>query len=73
MLPGALWYEESLPPETGMYVLLGATASRSGTAETASALLNSGWEMLFGTTPYLQVGANETTGMGWFHVTRVEG
>ncbi|MBP7547756.1 MAG: type III-B CRISPR module RAMP protein Cmr4 [Corallincola sp.] len=73
VLPGALWYEESLPPETGMYVLLGATASRSGTAESASALLNSGWEMLFGATPYLQVGANETTGMGWFHVTRVEG
>ena len=49
-----LWYEETLPPDTLMYLLLGERAS--GTLETVP------------TFDYLQLGGNETVGQGWFAV-----
>lgn len=67
---GALWYEETLPPETVMYSLLMSTDSRNGKAalnsnEIAQVLTE---QILPENNRYLQVGGNETVGMGWFHV-----
>ena len=66
VLDGALWYEESLAPDTVMYMTLVAQKGRSGQM-TAQEVMNSIKEQLF-RTPYVQVGGNETTGMGWFKV-----
>ena len=67
--PGALWYEESLPAETLLYVGLTAWPSRNAKAPKASAdLLADLQQGLFDKGPYLQVGGNETVGMGWCRV-----
>ncbi|AMO56219.1 hypothetical protein GZ77_05245 [Endozoicomonas montiporae] len=66
---GALWYEESLAPDTVMYMTLVAQKGRSGQM-TAQGVMSEITEQLF-REPYLQVGGNETTGMGWFKVSRV--
>ncbi len=63
---GALWYEESLPADTVLYSVIGAQASRN-TQQPLSvgdvlALFNA---ELIQPRPYLQLGGNETTGMGW--------
>ena len=62
---GALWYEESLAPETIMYLLL---AERKATAVTTvlSTMNKDG-------ANYLQVGGNETIGQGWFRMARFMG
>jgi CRISPR-associated protein Cmr4 len=66
---GGLWYEESLPPETVLYAPLSAAPARGGSKETqpmpAKDVLGAVTEALFGARPYLQVGGNETVGMGW--------
>jgi CRISPR-associated protein Cmr4 len=54
--PGALWYEETLPPDTLMYAVL-AERGNNGSAALRSV------EEIGG---YLQVGGNETVGQGWF-------
>ncbi len=53
-----LWYEETIPPDALFYTLL---AERQGGALAAIA-------GLFKDHSYLQVGGNETVGMGWFAV-----
>ena len=66
--PGALWYEESLPAESLLYVLIGAHHSRNKQFEKSAAeLLKEVRAELF-LVPYLQLGGNETTGMGWCKV-----
>jgi CRISPR-associated protein Cmr4 len=67
---GALWYEETLPPETLLYVGLNASKTRNGSGETLNAkdVLESVQTQLFGEPAYLQLGGNETVGMGWCHV-----
>ena len=65
---GALWYEETLPAETVLYIALSAQPSR-GDAMPAEAILKSITEDLFAGSPYLQIGGNETVGMGWCKVT----
>lgn len=73
--PGALWYEETLPPDTLLYVALQAQKARiEGSDQTASAVLAHVTDELFN-RPYLQLGGNETVGMGWCKVTiqRAEG
>lgn len=67
---GALWYEETLPPETVMYSLLMCTDSRNGKAELNSNEISQVLteQILPENNRYLQVGGNETVGMGWFHV-----
>jgi CRISPR-associated protein Cmr4 len=73
--PGALWYEESLPPDTLLYVALHAQAARAdGANMTAVDVINHITRDLFA-RPYLQLGGNETVGMGWCKVTirRTEG
>ena len=71
---GALWYEETLPPETVFYCALGANRARDMNTEIqgqwqAEAILKSITETLFAQSPYLQLGGNETVGMGWCKVT----
>lgn len=70
---GALWYEETLPPETLLYVGLSAVKSRVKSAESpASAILEAVTHM-FIAKPWLQVGGNETVGMGWCAVKTLGG
>ncbi|WP_043586019.1 type III-B CRISPR module RAMP protein Cmr4 [Geminisphaera colitermitum] len=52
-----LWYEESIPADSLFYLLL---------AERADAL--TAITQIFKDRPYLQLGGNETVGMGWFSV-----
>ncbi len=71
--PGALWYEETLPPETVLYVALAANASRKAPKENdAQHMLKAVLSLFPHDTPYLQLGGNETVGMGWCRVNRVE-
>lgn len=66
---GALWYEESLPPETLLYVPVMATASRRKSSSLAPADVLGKLQGLLGSErPWLQLGGNETTGMGWCRV-----
>lgn len=66
---GALWYEESLPPETLMYVPLTATASRrKGSELKADQVMDRFAGLLPEGRNWLQLGGNETTGMGWCRV-----
>jgi CRISPR-associated protein Cmr4 len=53
-----LWYEETIPADTLFYTLL--AERQSGTLAAV--------KQLFNNHPYLQVGGNETVGMGWFAV-----
>lgn len=68
---GALWYEETLPSETVMYSLISCTSSRGKKEDklepqqVADVLTG---EVLPQDNRYLQVGGNETVGMGWFAV-----
>lgn len=66
---GALWHEESLPPETLMYVPLSATSSRRKGSERQAAQVLAQFETLLPPGKnWLQLGGNETTGMGWCRV-----
>ena len=66
---GALWFEEALPPETLLYVPLTATASRRKGGElTAAQVLAQFEQLLPAGKNWLQLGGNETTGMGWCRV-----
>lgn len=66
--PGALWYEESLPADTLFYTALTAENSRNKNETLASDAIMSEIEALFADAPYLQVGGNETVGMGWMQL-----
>ncbi len=66
---GALWYEESLPPETIFYMALTATASRSrDSLLSAEEVLARFSQALPAGANWLQLGGNETIGMGWCRV-----
>jgi len=68
--PGTLWYEETLPPETVLYFALSAQKSRDkNNSLSAQDILNAITDDLLGQHPYLQLGGNETVGMGWCKVT----
>ncbi len=77
--PGALWYEETLPPETLLYTGLSAVAARkkrskkeddSGAEASMSAQQIMGAvTALFDDHSWLQLGGNETVGMGWCAVS----
>lgn len=67
---GALWYEESLPPETVMYITLAASASRKRSGEIhAEQILEATLQLFPQDAPYLQLGGNETVGMGWCRIS----
>ena len=62
---GALWFEETLPPETLLYVGLSAVKARSKDSKLSSDDVLNEIKGLFGEKPWLQLGGNETVGMGW--------
>lgn len=72
---GALWYEETLPPETVLYTPIMANSSRVPKAKDgepqpsrldAMKVANMVENGLFAeNNKWLQVGGNETVGMGW--------
>lgn len=57
---GALWYEESLPPDTLLVAVLGARSQENPTGELSR---------IFAESRHLQVGGNETVGEGWVSVS----
>lgn len=66
---GALWYEETLPPETLLYSVLLSNGSR----KSESNGLNLPDKVMERTKAifhdsYIQIGGNETVGMGWCKV-----
>ena len=61
---GALWYEETLPPETLLYIGMSASDARDGSPLKAEDVLGGVTDM-FTQKPWLQIGGNETVGMGW--------
>lgn len=65
---GALWYEETLPPETLLYVCLAANSARQKDSKFSAEQVMDSVADLFKNHPYLQVGGNETVGMGWCKV-----
>lgn len=59
---GALWYEETLPPETLLYTMLMGE----------DCFVDDVLGMFSGNNrPYVQIGGNETVGMGWCRVKEV--
>lgn len=58
-----LWYEETLPPDTLLYVLV---APRMGAGMQYDDFSGS-----FLAPCYRRIGGNETVGQGWVHVTKV--
>ena len=70
---GALWYEETLSPETVLYVTLAAHPSRKDNTQfSAEQILDAVLSLFPAEKPYLQLGGNETVGMGWCRVNRVK-
>lgn len=69
---GNLWYEESLPPDCLFYSMLFAMKPRGGNGnlENADDVLKTMQEAV---NDYLQIGGNETVGMGWCAVTYCDG
>jgi len=66
---GALWYEESLPSETLLYSMLIANASRkSGDTQSQASIIKERVKSHLQTNSFVQVGGNETVGMGWCKV-----
>jgi CRISPR-associated protein Cmr4 len=68
-----LWTEETLPPETLLYIGLDAVSSRAAKTEKLGAGdIFEQIKLLFTDTtgnPWLQLGGNETVGMGWCNVS----
>jgi len=58
-----LWYEETLAPDTIMYLLVGQR--NKGAVSALAAALDA--------APYIQIGGNETIGQGWFRMQAFEG
>ncbi len=70
---GALWYEETLPPDTVLYVALAANRSRAkDSAHSAAWVLEQALSLFPQERPYVQLGGNETVGMGWCRVRTVD-
>lgn len=70
--PGALWYEETLPPETLLYLGVAANRARKPRDGKSPENFNDSAEGMLATVtdlftdkPWLQIGGNETVGMGW--------
>lgn len=60
-----LWYEETLPPDTVMYLLLADRSGKSGAVTAITCALQS--------HTYCRFGGNETLGQGWFRITVPDG
>lgn len=64
---GALWYEETLPSDSVLYLGIAIDDERKKGGETSSTLADD-FQQLFDNNRWLQIGGNETVGMGWCHV-----
>ena len=73
--PGALWYEETLPADTLLYTTIVAFHSRKEESEKEDCDILEHLLSLFPDErrPYLQIGGNETIGMGWCQVKSLQG
>lgn len=70
---GALWYEETLPPDSILYVCVAVENERiKEQAESSSSLVNDFKTLFSQENPWLQIGGNETVGMGWCYVNFAE-
>lgn len=65
---GALWYEETLPSDSVLYVGIAVDNERQKDGESAEVLARK-FKTLFAENQWLQIGGNETVGMGWCRVT----
>ncbi len=67
---GALWYEETLPPETVLYVISQPFASRNSQNKLDADAV---WQQFISQVAdqFVQFGGNETVGMGFCHVKEV--
>lgn len=70
---GGLWYEETLPPETLLYLGVSASDARKEKAEMSADQIMGVVLNLFAEKPWLQLGGNETVGMGWCAVKQQKG
>ncbi len=70
VMQGMLWYEETLPPETVLYVPMMIQASRRNNAfmQPVEILETLKSTVFAGESQWLQLGGNETVGMGWCQV-----
>ena len=66
---GGLWYEETLPPETVMYIPVMAQKSRNRDHAVEATAVAACVQNILTTPPWLQIGGNETVGMGWCAVS----
>jgi len=71
--PGALWYEETLPADSLLYTTVVAFKSRKTDSEKEANDILQDILGLFSEHPYLQIGGNETVGMGWCKVKSLRG
>ena len=66
---GALWYEETLPPESLLYTTLSAVNGRGESSDVSAISADKLHDAVLGLFPsdkaWLQLGGNETVGMGW--------
>lgn len=69
---GALWYEENLSPDTLFYSVLGCQPSRNPAVKIDGEEIITKLHHQMFEHPYLQVGGNETTGMGWCRLAVME-
>jgi CRISPR-associated protein Cmr4 len=66
---GAMFFEETLPPETLMFLPLACVDERkTDAAQTGPQLMAQLLACFAGGRQFLRVGGNETTGMGWFEL-----
>ena len=72
---GALWYEETLPPETVLYIPIMAQKSRNKDKPIDASAIAACVSSILTTSSWLQLGGNETVGMGWcaVHVETIGG
>ncbi len=71
--PGALWYEETLSADSLLYTTVVAFKSRKKESKKENSDILQSIKDLFSDHPYLQIGGNETVGMGWCKVKIIEG
>ncbi|MCI5211219.1 MAG: type III-B CRISPR module RAMP protein Cmr4, partial [Candidatus Electrothrix sp. ATG2] len=72
VMNGALWYEETLPPETLLYTGLSANDARDGKGTTKANDILGAVLDLFKEKHWVQLGGNETVGMGWCAVSPIK-
>lgn len=70
---GALWYEETLPPETLLYTPVVTNRSRKKEVDLEAEDVRKTLTDMFSKQHWLQLGGNETVGMGWCSVSVLEG